>query len=74
MINIEQAKDLILFCKTNGVKHIHFQGLVCELFEEKPTPMSLDPKDLVKTLAEPMPPDSQMLFASAEDIEEKAIE
>lgn len=68
-ITIDEAKSLITFCKENGVKVICFDHFRAEFHVEQPKPMSLAPQDLAKVLADPMPPDSSMLFASAEDIE-----
>lgn len=50
-----------------SIKRISSAGVEIEFFPPLAPPMDLDPVSLSKTLAESMPPDSAMLFASTED-------
>lgn len=64
---LDFEEKLILFRKY-GVKRYNSETGEVEFFEPKPEAPALNPKELAEALADSMPPDSAMLFASAEDI------
>ncbi len=67
---IPRLQALIPYLKSQGVKTYRTGGLglfEIEFFESKPV-HELDPKKLIETLNDGMPPDTDMLFASSEDI------
>lgn len=63
-----EVLDKLKAIKDLGVKRYKCGELEVEFFAPVPPPMSFDPKELAKTLADSMPPDSAMLMASAEPL------
>ena len=66
-MTLTEAKELIEFCKAQGITRVKLGEFEAEISTAK-APMPLDPVTLSKTFADAMPPDSVMLMASAEDI------
>lgn len=64
-------KEFVDTCQARGIKHAKLGRFEIEFFEDKPTEMAMDPVSLSKILTDALPPDSAMLFASAEDMEDK---
>lgn len=62
---LEQAKELITFCESKNVKMVGFGNFHVEFCGKAHPP--IDPIQLTKALADSMPPDEKMLFASTED-------
>jgi hypothetical protein len=52
-----------------GVKRFkkHLADYEVEFFPPQPTPMDLSPPAIAKALADSMPPDNDMMFASTEE-------
>ncbi len=69
-MTLSEAKKLIDYCEGKGVKRIRSGAFMVEFFPKAPETMSLDPVSLSKALADSMPPDSSMLFASTEEVNE----
>lgn len=68
LITQNEAKALLEFCDRKNVKRIKFGELEAEFFQKQAP--SLDPKELAKAFSDNMPPDSAMLFASTEEIDD----
>jgi hypothetical protein len=73
MDEYKTVQHLVDYCQGKNVKRIKLMGVEVEFFDQQPAPMSLDPKDLAKTLTDSMPPDSAMLFASSEDMADETL-
>lgn len=67
-MTINEAKALLEFCERKNIKCVKFEGLEAEFFKAEPAP--LDTKELVKAMTDSMPPDSAMMFASTEGIDD----
>lgn len=72
-MTLEQSKKLISWARKHGIARLKVTGLEVEFFKQDPEPMKLDPKSLADALSDTMPPDSQMLFASSEDLPDDEI-
>lgn len=72
-MTLTEAKELIVFCETKNIRHIAFGQFAVEFFPKATESMKMDPKSLIETFADSMPPDDSMLFASTEDINEDKI-
>lgn len=72
MITIEEMKEVLNICKSAGVSKFSYKEFSAE-FLKQDTPMDLSSANLVKTLSESLPPDSELLFASAEDLIETKV-
>lgn len=75
VVTPEQAKDFSEM-RALGIKRYRCDGGGFEIeFFEPPKPeapsMPLDPVSLAKTFADQMPPDSALLFASSEDLNDE---
>lgn len=69
-MHLDVVNEIIKLCKDNGIRRFRNDCCEIEFFDSKPETMSLTPQDLSKVLTDSLPPDSTMLFASSEDIEE----
>lgn len=69
-MTLSEAKKLVEFCEGKRVKRVKSGTFEVEFFDQTPEPMKLDPVSLSKALTDSMPPDSAMLFASTEDMNE----
>lgn len=72
-MTLAEAKKLIELCETKNIRKVKSGTFEVEFFEKAHQPMKMDPKTLMETFADSMPPDDSMLFASTEDINEDKI-
>jgi hypothetical protein len=64
-------KEFIEICKSNGIKHAKLGSFEVEFYPTPVAPMALDPVSLSKAFSDSMPPDTAMLFASSEDLNDQ---
>lgn len=70
-MKLSEIKKIIDLCESKAVKRLKIDTFEVEFFQKTPEPMNLDQVTLAKALSDTLPPDSAMLFASAEDMMEK---
>ena len=66
---LKDLEDVLKLCRQHKVKRLKFNQLEVEL-ENESNAMDLSPKAITEALADSLPPDSQLLFAATEEIEE----
>jgi hypothetical protein len=66
-LTLDQAKELIMFCKEQGVARVKMGTFEAELRAPQVQLNEVDLTNISKNLMDSMPPDSAMLFAAVED-------